>query len=176
MGWKEEIAEIYRGISGEIKVKRVLEIGTGWATNLSILLETLPREYTIYSIDPDPGAIETAKRVFAAHVETGRLVLEKAVAEKLPFENSFFGLVTTVTTLHHLSDRERAIHEVHRVLDENGLFVGMDWTPDSKLAPHPRKDLEKSMDEVFKVVPRLFTVEDIRIYRDYYILVARKRE
>ncbi|RLE60398.1 MAG: hypothetical protein DRJ35_03380 [Thermoprotei archaeon] len=175
-GWKQELAEIYKTIAPEAEVKKILEIGTGWATNLSILIETIPREFTIYSIDPDEAAIETAKRVFASHVETGRLILQKAYAEQLPFEDSFFGMVVTATTLHHLSDIEKAIHEVHRVLADNGFFIAMDWTPDSRYNPHPTSQMKESMHKVFNMVPQLFAVEDARIYRDYYIIVAKKTE
>lgn len=175
-GWKEELAEIYKSIAQEVEVKKVLEIGTGWATNLAILLESIPGEFTVYSIDPDEKAVETARRVFAAQVEAGRLILQKASAEKLPFEDSFFGAVVTATTLHHISDREMAVREVHRVLAEDGFFVAMDWTPRSRYNPHPAGEMEESMHQVFGTIPKLFVVEDTRVYRDYYIIVARKAE
>ncbi|KAM5163533.1 arginine-hydroxylase NDUFAF5, mitochondrial [Mantella aurantiaca] len=50
----------------------------------------------------------------------------KVVADEefLPFRNSTFDLVVSSLSLHWVNDLPRTFHEVHRVLKEDGVFIG----------------------------------------------------
>jgi len=173
--WKEELAKIYSSLSEEAPEKRALDVGTGMGVNLGVLLRALPREFKVYSVDVDPRSLSSAEKMYYAEVEAGRLTLVEAPAEKLPFEDGFFGLVAEVTVLHHVGDRGAALVEAHRVLAPGGFLVVMDWTPESSLNPHSPLIMEESMREVLEKFKEIFYVEDVRIYRDYYIVVGSRR-
>ncbi len=173
--WKEELAAIYRALAQELPAENALDVGTGMGVNLGILLSSLPRSYRVYSVDVDEAALEAARRRYRHEVETGRLELVRASADELPFENGFFGLEAAVTVMHHLEDRGAALAELYRVLSAGGFLVVMDWTPGSRLNPHGSREVGESMREVFDSFRERFYIEDVRIYKDYYILVGSRR-
>lgn len=173
--WRKELSRIYGALSEEAPVKRGLDVGTGMGVNLGLMLSSLPREFEVYSVDVDPGALDAAREAYRAEVDAGRLVLVEAPAEELPFSDEYFGLSAAATVLHHVSDRRAALGELRRTLARGGFAVVMDWTPGSRLNPHSPSLMEESMREVFSMFEELFYVEDVRIYRDYYVLVGSKR-
>lgn len=71
----------------------------------------------------EPSAEMISQRKLGSHR------VERAFAEKLPFENSSFSHAMTVLSMHHWEDRERAFSEINRVV--TGKFVAITWDPKS---------------------------------------------
>jgi len=172
MSWEDALLKVYskylrRGF-------RVLDVGTGEGDNLALLLKILGNESVIYSIDPDFWALEEARRRFKAEATSGRLRLERARAEKLPFSSGFFDAVVSALTLHHLTNRKAALREMWRVLRPKGFIVFLDWTPEGGGVYHDEQMLRLSMEETLELVRwRFKVVEELR-EKSYYLVVGLK--
>ena len=82
-------------------------------------------------------------------------------AERLPFRNSSFDVVSVAFGLRNMTDKARALAEMHRVLRDRGRLVVLEF---SKVAP----PLEKAYDWYsFNVLPRLgkWVAGDAESYR-----------
>jgi ubiquinone/menaquinone biosynthesis C-methylase UbiE len=100
--YREIIADFINGRS------RVLDIGCGHG---DFLKSTYEKAGETYGIDPDAEALE--KNTFIHNKIVG-------TAEKMPFENDFFDVITSAWVLEHLDDPERVFGEIHRVLKSGG--------------------------------------------------------
>ncbi len=158
--WKDLLIDLYMRRAE----KNVLEVGTGFGTNLSLLLEVFP-DSTIVTVDPEPS---TSSRV------TERVHFVQARAERLPFRDDSFDLVSTVSTMHHVTDIQAALGEFRRVLRCTGRLVIMDWTPDSKYNPHGRERVARSMEEVVSSVDHYVQVIHMEEEDNYYVICGAK--
>lgn len=77
-----------------------------------------------------------------------------ADVEELPFDDSSFDAITSITMLEFVDDQEKAIKEIYRVLKPGGLFLLGCLNANSVLGKN------KDNDEVFKHA-KLFTVDSI---------------
>jgi SAM-dependent methyltransferase len=80
-----------------------------------------PENVELVAVEPSSNMISQRK--------TGSHRVEKACAEKLPFENNSFSHAMTVLSMHHWENRELAFSEINRVVTEK--FVAITWEPKS---------------------------------------------
>lgn len=118
------LAELLTSMRG-----RVLDVGGG--AGLSAMYLAPEVDYTV--IDPgqvwaDPEWAHIRGTLASRGPEPKFIV---GTAENLPFIDGSFDAVLALWSLNHVADPERAIHEVHRVLVDQGkaLFVVEDMEP-----------------------------------------------
>ena len=117
--WGEFVAmESQLGILGNVRGKRILEIGCGGAQN-SIVLAKWGAE--AYGLDLSRNQILYGKRL--AKKEGTGIDLMVGNMEGLPFRDESFDLVTTAISLLFVPDLRAAFAEVNRVLARNGYFT-----------------------------------------------------
>jgi ubiquinone/menaquinone biosynthesis C-methylase UbiE len=96
---------------------RVLEIGVGTGRSIPLY----PPLDELVATDPSVPMLRRAKLRAA---EAGRDVsLVEAPAEQLPFENDSFDTVVSMIVLCSVTDQQRALQEIRRVLRPNGQLL-----------------------------------------------------
>ncbi|MEU3843693.1 class I SAM-dependent methyltransferase [Streptomyces sp. NPDC028635] len=112
---------------------RVLEIGGGTGANLALYGK---RVESLTVTEPEPAMVRRLER----HVEerAPRTTVLRAPAEDLPFEDDSFDVVVSTLVLCGVSDQQRALRQLRRVLRPGGrlLFLEHMRADDPKTARH----------------------------------------
>ncbi len=110
-----------RIIPRKLKGKRILDIGCG----TGIWAEYFYRKGAeVYGIDISEKMLEMARK----RVPKGKFYLGDVT--KIPFQNEFFDIVFCSLVLSHVKDLKKAIREIHRVLEKNGILIISDMHPE----------------------------------------------
>ena len=132
----------------------MLDIGCGGGATLQRLLKR-SKDVKVYGIDISEESVAKAKKVNAE-------VLDKQVfdtlgsAEKLPYEDEKFDLVTAVETVYFWPHLPDCLKEVRRVLKQGGKFAILVEVVDSDskwtnvvegMTAYSPEDLKKLLDE-----------------------------
>jgi SAM-dependent methyltransferase len=104
--------------------ERILDVGAGKGQVADRVVET-SMGAELYAIDPNPRKVEHMKRAFPS------IRSSTAMAESLPFPDSYFDKVYTTMALHHFDDVDRTLAEVARVLKQGGSFLILEVKPGS---------------------------------------------
>jgi ubiquinone/menaquinone biosynthesis C-methylase UbiE len=128
--------------------QRVLEIGCGTG-NLTTLVKRLHPEVDVVGLDPDPKALDRARR--KAERQQTSIRLDQGFADAVHDPDGSYDRVLSALMLHHL-DRDtklRSLREAHRVLAAGGSLHVVDFCrphdgSDGLLARllHPGHDLQ----------------------------------
>jgi ubiquinone/menaquinone biosynthesis C-methylase UbiE len=114
-------------ILGNVKGKRVLEIGCGGAQNSIALAK---RGARVCGVDLSQTQLHHGNLL--ARTDKVQIALIVADMQSLPFRDKAFDLVTTAVSLHYVSDLRAVVREAYRVLGKNGCFTFS--------AEHPMKE------------------------------------
>jgi ubiquinone/menaquinone biosynthesis C-methylase UbiE len=143
-----------------IKARQILDIGCNSGTFTRQIYNVFPKS-KIYGIDISRKAILYAKRKYKD------MSFSVARAEKLPFKNKSFDLVTCFEVLEHVDEPEKIIKEILRVLRKKGnliiivptenLLFRVIWALWTKLGPgrvwkhtHVQKFTNNNLDALLK--------------------------
>ncbi len=116
VGRRAILESFLQGIVEKIKIQnpKILDVGCGTGANLEMLANFGESE----GVDVSDDALEFCKaKGLKAH---------KGLAEKLPFEDESFDIVTALDVVEHLDDDIAGLKEMHRVLKTGGrtlIFV-----------------------------------------------------
>lgn len=104
---------------------RILEVGCGTGDMLLLLRRAHP-DSEVVGLDPDPSALELARRKLRRACVT--VQLDRGFAEELPYGDRSFDAVVSSLMFHHLAPeaKERALAEIVRVLEPGGQFAMVD--------------------------------------------------
>ena len=92
----------------------ILDVGSGTGANL-IALQRIGRTY---GIDASQKALNLSKR-------RGQMNITQGLAERLPYKERSFDLITCLDILEHTHDPVKALKEIRRVLKDNGRILIM---------------------------------------------------
>jgi ubiquinone/menaquinone biosynthesis C-methylase UbiE len=104
------------GLFGELKGKRILDLGCGMG-DAAVYFAT--QGASVYAIDISHGMIDITNQLAERYRVNENLVAQQMSAEKLLFEDNFFDYCYGNGVLHHV-DFLVAIDEVKRVLKKGG--------------------------------------------------------
>ena len=108
-----------------IQTADILDIGTGFGV-MSIILAL--QGYKVTTGEPE-GHNWANWRESAKKVSVEDLIAFKFFrAEDLPFEDNTFDAVFCYTSFHHIDDKQSALREFIRVINDNGLVIIFEFT------------------------------------------------
>ena len=99
----------------------MLDIGCGGGATLQRLLKR-SKDAQVYGIDISEESVAKARKV-NAEVLDKQVFVTQGSAEKLPYEDGKFDLVTAVETVYFWPNLPGCIQEVYRVLKQGGKFA-----------------------------------------------------
>lgn len=105
---------------------RVLDLGCGTAT-LTLFLKQAHPEAEVFGLDADPRVLEIAREKAAS--ARLHILLNRGMADALPFADNTFDRVLSSLLFHHLTREQklRALQEAFRVLRPGGGLQIADW-------------------------------------------------
>ena len=145
--WGLKLVDIHDGWT-------MLDIGCGGGATLQRLLKR-SKNAKVYGIDISDESVAKAKKVNAKVLDK-RVFVTQGSAEKLPYEDGKFDLVTAVETVYFWPNLPGCLQEVRRVLKPGGKFVVMVEVVDGDsmwtnvvegMTAYSPADLEKLLDE-----------------------------
>jgi SAM-dependent methyltransferase len=104
-------------------VETVLDVGAGVGHWAGLVASILAPRAKVIGVERDPRSVERAQQRAREHGLADRLAYLVGVAEKLPFDDGTFDLVTCQTLLIHVPDVMAVIGEMRRVTKPGGLIV-----------------------------------------------------
>ena len=132
----------------------MLDIGCGGGATLQRLLKR-SQDAHVYGIDISEESVAKAKKV-NADVLDKQVFICQGSAEKLPYEDGKFDLVTAVETVYFWPNLPDCMQEVHRVLKPGGKFAILVEVVDSDskwtsivegMTAYSPEDLKKLLDD-----------------------------
>ena len=132
----------------------MLDVGCGGGFTIRRLLKR-SKDAKVYGIDISEESVAKAKKV-NAEVLDKQVFVTQGSAEKLPYEDGKFNLITAVETVYFWPNLPNCLQEVRRVLKSGGKFAIMVEVVDSDskwtsvvegMTAYSPEDLKKLLDE-----------------------------
>ncbi len=101
---------------------RVLDIGFGGGVTITEMLMTIDTG-KIYGVDFSEVMVEQGKQKFKDAIAAGKVSIEFADVQQLPFDDNTFDKICTVNTIYFWPDPLAALQEIKRVLKSSGKLV-----------------------------------------------------
>ena len=141
------------------KPVRILDVACGTGHFLRMLGAALPTEARFFGLDLSPHYIARAREVLPRDMDVS-LVCDNA--EKLPFQDGSFDVVTSVFLLHEIPSevRARVLREAARVLKPSGLAVVAD-SIQLRDAPELRREILAFPDRFHEPYYRSYVEDDL---------------
>jgi demethylmenaquinone methyltransferase/2-methoxy-6-polyprenyl-1,4-benzoquinol methylase len=113
---------------------RVLDVATGTGDVALEIARQTPASVSIVGIDFSDGMVALGREKVANSPYAGRITLEIAPCEAIPFPDGTFDSVTIAFGIRNVVDRKRGLAEMHRILKPGGRAVILEFsTPRSRL-------------------------------------------
>jgi ubiquinone/menaquinone biosynthesis C-methylase UbiE len=118
--------------SGIKKGMKVLDLGCGSGAFTPFIARTVGDKGKVYAFDIQEDMLKQLERKLAKpeNSDIKNIKLIEGNAYELPFGNASLDLVNMVTVLQEIPDRNKALHEVNRVLKPGGIFAVTELFPD----------------------------------------------
>jgi len=109
--------------AGDLSSKKCLDIGTGTGEIAFLLAESAGEGGEVYGVDITPMMLEYAERKMGSRGLPKPVVFEVGDALSLRFEDDSFDVVTSGYMLRNVTDIQKAVDEMYRVLKPGGRAV-----------------------------------------------------
>jgi demethylmenaquinone methyltransferase/2-methoxy-6-polyprenyl-1,4-benzoquinol methylase len=156
--WKRDFV----GTSGVREGARVLDLASGTGDIAALLSEAVGARGSVVSSDINPAMLGIGRERLTDRGLVANLDYALADASALPFADRSFDLVTIAFGLRNVTDKARALAEIHRVLDIGGRALILEFSAVRHEALKALYDLYS-----FEVLPRLgrAVADDEQSYR-----------
>lgn len=142
--------------SGDVKGKRVLELGVGTGKTLRALIKKDPKE--IIAIDFSAKAVTESK-----NLESYKVKVIRADATDLPFEDKFDVIVCNYVLNNMLEpERKKTVKEMKRLLAEDGKIYFEDFAVGDLRQESGKKVEKNTFVKDNKIICHFFDEADVR--------------
>jgi len=132
-----------------VRNKVVLDVACGAGYGTCYLAER--GGLKVYAIDINENALSIAKEFY----NHPNIVYIRGDALNLPFPNNFFDVVVSFETIEHITQIDKYIRDIKRILKVGGLFICS--TPNIKYTRHPHYHIHEFYpDEFFSLLEKNF--------------------
>lgn len=121
----------------------VLDVGCGPGIDTLEMAARLPRGGRAEGVDRSQSMIAEARRRAAAGGQP--VTFTAASALNLPFDNGVFDRVRAQSLLLHVSDAQRVVEEIARVLTPGGRAVAFEFDLGTAFVEHPDRDTTEKL-------------------------------
>ena len=116
-----------------LKRIRMLDIGCGTGALAVHCLALEPSVESVVGLDMSSNMINKARSKVQELGLDSRASFTIGDSEHLPFDDNAFDLVTCCNSFHHYPHQDRAVAEMHRVLDHEGKLILIDGYRDNTI-------------------------------------------
>ena len=111
--------------SGIKRGMSVLGVGCGSGAFTDYIARAVGDRGWINAVDIQPEMLEQLKKKLMRfeNRDIGNVTLNECDACKMPFKDNYFDLVSMVTVIQEIRDKEKALQEVRRVLKPEGILA-----------------------------------------------------
>ncbi|HWJ82731.1 MAG TPA: methyltransferase domain-containing protein [Nocardioides sp.] len=103
--------------------ERVADVGFGGGLGLDLLLEAVGPDGRVYGVEPARDMLTRARKRHAEDLEIGRLELDEATMDALPFPDGALDGWISLNTVYFVADLPGSFAELRRVLAPHGRGV-----------------------------------------------------
>ena len=154
------IREAYLHELGDLRGKRILDVGRGTGVVTRDLAPRVGRAGEVIGVDPTAVFIEIAEQLREEHaLGSARFAVQDG--RSLPFPDASFDVVTAVTVLCHVPDRDAVLREIVRVAKSGGTILIVDGEFTANQLEHPDDELTRRIVAAWRAA----TVDDPRLMR-----------
>lgn len=118
-GWHEFMMKK----AGDLTSKKCLDVGTGTGEIAFLLAKNAGKDGEVYGVDITPKMLEYAEMKMKDIVLPTPVIFEEGNALDLRFDDNTFDIVTSGYMLRNVTDVQKAIDEMYRVLKPGGKAV-----------------------------------------------------
>ncbi|MEW5894324.1 MAG: bifunctional demethylmenaquinone methyltransferase/2-methoxy-6-polyprenyl-1,4-benzoquinol methylase UbiE [Candidatus Omnitrophota bacterium] len=126
--WKRSLHKFLPGYSDLY----ILDAATGTADVAIELIRHHPEISMITGIDPSDAMLKIAGAKVAKAGLSGRIELQRGIAENIPFADRSFDAATMSFGIRNISDRINALNEMFRVLKAEGRLIILEFSRPSQ--------------------------------------------
>jgi ubiquinone/menaquinone biosynthesis C-methylase UbiE len=118
----EVLRKMFHDLPSKHTIKTILDLGCGTGRFTKELSDYFSAK--VYGIDPSKKMLSVAKAsIISSHIE---FIIGSA--DQIPLPSNSADMVFISQVYHHIEDKNKAIHEIKRVLKKNGFFC-MRYSP-----------------------------------------------
>lgn len=139
--------EKYAGRLGLSASTRVLEVGCGTGANLRMLARRGDFAGTACGVDQSRHFVEAANRFAQSENVGDRVVFQLGDAHSLDFPAASFDVVIAHTLISHVTEPEKVLAEMARVVRPGGIVAVFDGDYSSLTYAYPDHDFGQKMDK-----------------------------
>ena len=146
---------------------KILDIASGTA-DLALSFSKLDKDFDIFQTDINYSMLTEGQKKL---INQGKIIPAITCdAEALPFQSNYFDCVTIAFGLRNMTNKDKALQEIYRVLSPGGKTIILEFS-------HVHKQLKKTYDLFsFQIIPKLgklfaqdessyqYLVESIRVH------------
>ncbi len=121
--WQSEVSTAVVDRIAPRRGERVVEIGSGMGAAVG---EAARAGAFVVAVDPTPYMRRVLRLRLLVPLRRGQVRVADGAAESLPVADGSADAVWSVNTMHHWTDPERALREIHRVLRPGGRLLLVD--------------------------------------------------